>query len=185
MNSKLDVLQYLAMEGIAETEDLRQIASNPADVQEILEDLEADGYVVNDGFWYLSDEGEEELAAVCRSRFSEEELEEIRHLFDPFEELDSRMKELASKWQTSEYSTAEAVERLIDVHSELVALFDQLPQETREIYDRHLTDLTEAVEKVRGGQEEYLTGTDIDSYHTVWFRLHDDLLRTLGEERES
>jgi len=29
----------------------------------------------------------------------------------------------------------------------------------------------------------FLTGTDVDSYHTVWFEMHDYILRKLGEER--
>ena len=37
--------------------------------------------------------------------------------------------------------------------------------------------------RVRAGDHEWLTRPTIDSYHTVWFELHEDLLATLGRER--
>jgi hypothetical protein len=44
--------------------------------------------------------------------------------------------------------------------------------------------LAEAYDQVLAGQHEYVSGVRIDSYHTVWFELHEDLLRMLGRERE-
>jgi len=39
--------------------------------------------------------------------------------------------------------------------------------------------------KVEGGDVEWFTRPTIDSYHTVWFELHENLLATLGIERGS
>jgi hypothetical protein len=44
--------------------------------------------------------------------------------------------------------------------------------------------LEEAYDKVLAGDLDYVSGARIDSYHTVWFELHEDLLRMLGRERE-
>ena len=33
-------------------------------------------------------------------------------------------------------------------------------------------------------RHDWVSGARIDSYHTVWFELHEDLLRMLGRERE-
>jgi hypothetical protein len=46
------------------------------------------------------------------------------------------------------------------------------------------TRLEEAYDKVLAGDLDYVSGARIDSYHTVWFELHEDLLRMLGRERE-
>ena len=43
--------------------------------------------------------------------------------------------------------------------------------------------LTTALEKALAGNTEYVTDR-LDSYHTVWFQLHEDLLVTLGISRE-
>ena len=44
--------------------------------------------------------------------------------------------------------------------------------------------LDAAYDKVLAGEHDYVSGARIDSYHTVWFELHEDLLRMLGRERE-
>ena len=43
--------------------------------------------------------------------------------------------------------------------------------------------LRRALEKVENGDVDWFTKPMIDSYHTVWFELHEDLLATLGIER--
>jgi hypothetical protein len=40
-----------------------------------------------------------------------------------------------------------------------------------------------ALAKLDAGEREWFTKPLIDSYHTVWFELHEDLLSTLGIER--
>lgn len=44
--------------------------------------------------------------------------------------------------------------------------------------------LERAYDKVLAGEHEFVSGARVDSYHTVWFELHEDLLRMLGRERE-
>ncbi|MGE5407228.1 MAG: hypothetical protein ACM3NV_01300 [Syntrophothermus sp.] len=46
------------------------------------------------------------------------------------------------------------------------------------------TRLDDAYDKVLAGEIDWVSGARIDSYHTVWFELHEDLLRMLGRERE-
>jgi len=43
--------------------------------------------------------------------------------------------------------------------------------------------LTGALEKIEAGDPDWFTKPTIDSYHTVWFELHENLLATLGIER--
>lgn len=40
-----------------------------------------------------------------------------------------------------------------------------------------------AFEKLRGGDLDWFTKPIMESYHTVWFELHEDLLATLGIDR--
>ena len=41
----------------------------------------------------------------------------------------------------------------------------------------------DALRRLAGGDRDYFTKPIIDSYHTVWFELHEDLLSSLGLER--
>ncbi|GAC1537867.1 MAG: hypothetical protein NVS3B12_22350 [Acidimicrobiales bacterium] len=43
--------------------------------------------------------------------------------------------------------------------------------------------LGDALARVEAGDTEWFTGAMVESYHTVWFELHEDLLVTLGIER--
>jgi hypothetical protein len=45
--------------------------------------------------------------------------------------------------------------------------------------------LRDARERVNEGEHEWLTSPRIDSYHTVWMQLHEDLLLALGLDRAS
>ncbi|MBA2607939.1 MAG: transcriptional regulator [Actinobacteria bacterium] len=45
--------------------------------------------------------------------------------------------------------------------------------------------LQEARRRVEAGEHDWMTKPMIDSYHSVWFELHEDLLATLGIERGS
>ena len=40
-----------------------------------------------------------------------------------------------------------------------------------------------ALERVEAGELDWFTKPTIDSFHTVWFELHENLLATLGIER--
>ena len=50
-------------------------------------------------------------------------------------------------------------------------------------YGRYGERLRSALERVLAGEHEWFTKPVIDSYHTVWFELHEDLLATLGLDR--
>ena len=43
--------------------------------------------------------------------------------------------------------------------------------------------LAAARARVEAGEHDWMTKPMLDSYHSVWFELHEDLLATLGIER--
>jgi hypothetical protein len=44
--------------------------------------------------------------------------------------------------------------------------------------------LLNAIEKAEEGEIVWVSDTKCESYHTVWFEMHEDVLRILGRERE-
>ena len=52
-----------------------------------------------------------------------------------------------------------------------------------ERFDDYGARFTTALGKVEAGERDWFAKPMIDSYHTVWFELHEDLLATLGIER--
>ncbi len=49
--------------------------------------------------------------------------------------------------------------------------------------DRYRERLDAALARAEGGEIEFVSGAKIDSYHTVWFELHEELLRILDRTR--
>jgi hypothetical protein len=78
----------------------------------------------------------------------------------------------------------QVVDRLAAVHAEARPITDELERHL-ERYGRYAPRLRTALERVTAGDPEWFTKPIIDSYHTVWFELHEDLLCTLGLERSA
>ena len=79
---------------------------------------------------------------------------------------------------------AGVVHRLATVHdgcqpvlTDLAAALDR--------FGRYPERLANAVRRVQLGESEWFTKPLLDSYHTIWFELHEDLLSTLGLQRGS
>ena len=51
-------------------------------------------------------------------------------------------------------------------------------------FDAYPRRLRAALSRVDEGEREWFTSPRIDSYHTVWMQLHEDLLLALGKSRE-
>ena len=49
---------------------------------------------------------------------------------------------------------------------------------------RFLDRIAVALTRADGGEEAYVSGVRVDSVHTVWFQMHEHLLRLTGRERE-
>ena len=74
------------------------------------------------------------------------------------------------------------IERLMVVHEAVVPIADDLAAALPR-FGRYGPRLTNAVDRVRAGEVDWFTKPVLDSYHSVWFELHEDLLATLGIER--
>ena len=76
------------------------------------------------------------------------------------------------------------VERLGAVHDQALPICTALSSAMSR-FANYGHRLRRALDGVRAGEHEWFTSLVLDSYHTVWFELHEDLLRTLGLERAS
>ncbi len=116
--------------------------------------------------------------------------------YEEFERLNVTLKGLITDWQTipvagsmvpNTHADKDYDERIIDrlgalnerATKMMRALATELPR--MDIYQRKLQ---EALEKAEDGAIEWVSDAKIDSYHTAWFELHEDLLCMLGKQRE-
>jgi hypothetical protein len=117
--------------------------------------------------------------------------------YQEFLGLNPRLLTTASAWQlrqengqavVNDHTDAEHDARVIGdlraLHDETAPLANRLGS-LLERFGRYEPRLSTAVDRVEAGDRDWFTKPLIDSYHTVWFELHEDLLSTLGKERAS
>jgi hypothetical protein len=75
------------------------------------------------------------------------------------------------------------IDRLGDLHERALKNLTRWT-ELQPRMEAYVERLEHAYDRSLAGEHEFVSGARIDSYHTVWFELHEDLLRMLGRERE-
>ncbi|HYF44686.1 MAG TPA: hypothetical protein VD926_00655 [Acidimicrobiales bacterium] len=194
------VLHALRVRGFAETDVLAEVTHlDDVTVVRALEAFADDALVVRRqgvevSGWVLTPQGRAE-----HEKRLAEELDAagaravVEGLYAEFTLLNPVALQVCTDWQLREGALndhgdadhdAGVVDRLTELHERarpvLEGLAGALPR-FRGYADR----LQRAVDEVRAGHGEWFDKPLIDSYHSVWFELHEDLLATLGLERST
>jgi len=116
--------------------------------------------------------------------------------YESFEGLNGALKALITEWQTIEvrgqrvpndHSDKAYDDRIIDrlggLHERAEAVIDGLASALPR-FRIYREKLSEALEKAEDGDIAWVSDAKIESYHTLWFELHEDLLRLMRRERE-
>ena len=193
-----DLIACLYVKGFGKAEALAEALGAPAEaVEAALAQLvargEAEQFRVGARLSATGKVTAEHELAQERASTDHRRLEEQYERFTP---LNADFKSLATDWQMrsiegkltrndhkDEAYDAAVLGRLPDLHARTVALIDDIAAHTSRIggYRRRLSD---ALAKLEAGDHRYLTAPDRDSYHTVWFELHQHLINLLGLTRQ-
>lgn len=140
------------------------------------------------------------LTAEGRARHAEEvtlEVEDtgvrgpLSDAYRRFKEINTQLLTVCTDWQlcggaVNDHSDplydAAVIERLADVDTAVQPICHDLGRLLVR-FESYGPRFTSALERVQAGEREWFAKPMIDSYHTVWFELHEDLLVTLGIER--
>jgi len=157
-------------------------------VEATLAELAASGLVTTDGLVRLTAAG----TALLESAYAKDR-QKLRDpdragLLSEFRPLGRELKQLARRWQDAE-SQDDWEERLA-----CVATLAGLHYRTHLFickYEKSLPRLKEYSQRfarahrlIQEGNTEYMVSASLDSYHTIWFQLHEDLLRVLQRDRD-
>jgi hypothetical protein len=165
-----------------------------ADTQSV-ETLVAQGFAVQKRtVVMISAEGRELHAAWARCEPGSAAETALRRAYDRFLPLNAELLRLGHDWQVrsggvaNDHSDVEydwaVIDRLRALH-ERASPVTRAMATTLERFDTHRARLRTALKRVDDGEREWFTSPRIDSYHTVWMQLHEDLLLALGIERSS
>jgi predicted transcriptional regulator len=120
---------------------------------------------------------------------------QLEQLYDRFMILDVEFKRLAGAWQVclpgpppvfNDHSDPRYDERIIKnlvrLHHRLRALIESLVERCPR-YSAYSARFADSLNRLSDGAVDYFTNPRVDSYHNIWFELHEDLLCTLGRQR--
>jgi len=116
--------------------------------------------------------------------------------YESFLGLNTGMLELCTKWQVkdplgpdlNDHSDPAYDKAVIDELAEIDETVRPILADLVGVLDRFSVypgRLTLALDNLRAGEIDWFTKPIMESYHTVWFELHEDLLATLGIDRAS
>jgi pyruvate,orthophosphate dikinase len=192
-------IRRLSTKGFATTASLADaMLAAPEAVQPLLDQLVVDGIAATvAGAYRLTEAGSSraaELAAADRDGWG---VEPATAALDAFLELDHRMKETVTAWQlkpgpgggepqpndhADEAYDREVLDRLDALHADadawLVPIADKSPR-----LAGYRERLSRAVERANAGDQKYVASPRVDSYHGIWFELHEDLILLAGRTR--
>ena len=192
------VLHGLRVKGFAETDVLAEVTHlDDVTVVRALEAFADEDLVkrrqgVEVSGWTLTPQGraehEKRLADELDAAGARAEVE---RRYVEFTRLNAPVLQVCTDWQLRDGAVndhrdrsydAEVVDRLGELHDRaqpvLAGLAGALPR-----FAGYCDRLQTAVDRVRAGEREWFDKPLIDSFHSVWFELHEDLLATLGLER--
>ena len=181
-----------------------RFALDPGAVEDLLLDFGVRGWVGHSAFagssgWSATDagraEGERRLAAELDRAGARGTVVGVHADFLP---LNRRFAEACTRWQVrpdrndpmarndhTDWAWDEGVLRALgSVDTALRGLVDRLTSRLQR-FDGYADRYTAALAKVDAGERRWVDDPEVDSCHTVWIQLHEDLLATLGIPRGS
>lgn len=202
---ELLVLHAVRITGFVDTPAIaRRFGLDGDATMEILLDGEARGWVAQAAFadvrgWSLTESGraenERQLAAELARVGG---TEEVRTVYREFLPLNARLQRACTDWQlrptfadrlaVNDHSDpawdADVLDELAAIDVGLAPLADRLESVLLRFRGYH-TRFTVARQRAQAGEGNWIDRTDIDSCHRVWFELHEDLIATVGIDRNT
>jgi hypothetical protein len=137
-------------------------------------------------------QGTEQAGKLLRVPLGSEKEQEIDKLFDGFLPINRRLRDVCSAWQTrsdgtpndhSDVAYDDGIrERLDEVHSSIGPILRRLGAAEPRL-SGYRPRLQAAMDKFDDGEAAWLASPLMDSYHTVWMHMHQELILMLGLTR--
>lgn len=158
----------------------------------VTEQLISAGYLVRRGRGVaVTPAGKEANAAWARVPDTSAEHAVVRAAYDRFLAIDRSVKQVTMDWQLESAKSSPAgysvedwkiIDRLTALDEKAGGLLLQLGRAVPR-FAGYRPRLRNALQQLEEGDRKWFSGLTCDSYHTVWWQLHEDLLIALGIAR--
>ena len=194
--TELSVLQAVRLKGRVSPADVAAtLNEDPDDINGIVERFTESGLLVGGTTLRITPGGRARLETLLAEERSGADHAVMIAVYNEFGSVNADFKALVTDWQLkggphgspnnhddAEYDAA-VLARLDHVHARVTPIIEtaaaQLPR-----LGAYAAKLAAALDKVKAGDTAWLTRPLIDSYHTVWFELHEELILAIGLTRE-
>ena len=192
---ELATLQLLRLKGRASVDVLAGAlgASSPVIAQDLIR-LCAAGYCHEGAARYrLTPAGREHLNALLDSERAALDGPTLTGLYEAFTSVNHDYKRLIHAWQardgapnthTDKAYDDEVVRQIRDLHQRFEPLLGRMIDAAPRLAG-YTERFNAALGKIAGGDMAWLTRPMIDSHHTIWFELHEDLIGLAGHTRQA
>jgi pyruvate,orthophosphate dikinase len=163
----------------------------------VVDRLVEDGLVATTaGAFRLTEPGTERVATLRAQERATWGHEAAEAALDAFLDIDHRVKAIVTAWQIRDEAAGvlndhtdadydrDVLDRLAAVHVDAAAWLEANrggPPRLASYGQR----LYRALAAAQGGDVRYVASPRVDSYHGIWFELHEDLIQLAGRTREA
>ncbi|HJT90367.1 MAG TPA: hypothetical protein VJ777_00245 [Mycobacterium sp.] len=194
MNYGLAILQLVRLKGRSTLPDVAAGAGLTPDDAEVAvqEFLRAGKLEESRGRLRLTALGREALAHLIAEERLGIDQERLVSAYGRFTPINSEFKQLVTDWQMLDGShpndhtnpdyDASVISRLAELHNQFTPLLGELAEIAPRLAN-YPQRFAAALAKIRAGDHAWFAGPLIDSYHTAWFELHEDLIGLAGLSR--
>ncbi|BBZ43744.1 hypothetical protein [Mycobacterium parmense] len=194
MSDELTLLRIVAMKGGVSAETIAGcVGADATAVREALDGFTGRGLVKMTPMGYrITPSGRERCTELVTTERRSADQGAVAGVYGKFREHNRELKAVITDWQTrgadepNDHSDAEydrrVIERLLAVHQAVVPLVDQIAGLAPRL-GHYRRRLDRAAEAVVAGDYSFVSRPLVDSYHTVWFELHEDLIGLAGLNR--
>lgn len=192
-------IHALTLRQLASADQIAEVTGQaPAAAEAALDKAVADGTVMAArGSYMITPAGREQLDAAYPQAFAGLRFDAaVAQALDSFETgVNKQVLSLTTDWQTIEVDG----QRVTNDHGDpeyddkIIGKLGRVVDKTATVLGpvidadpltgRFLDRLGVALTRAEGGETDYVSGVRVDSVHTVWFQMHEHLLRLTGRER--
>jgi hypothetical protein len=189
----------LTLRQLGSAEQLAEVSGvDVADVEAALQKAVAEDAVKEArGNYMVTPAGRQFLDGVYPSAFADLRADAcVAEAMDAFETgVNKQVLALTTDWQTIEVDGAPVANDHSDadydakIIAKLSRAHDKTCKVLRPLVDadplvgRFLDRIGAALTRAEAGETDYVSGVRVDSVHTVWFQMHEHILRMTGRER--
>lgn len=158
----------------------------------LLASLRNAGLVKGDASVRLTPEGRTLLAELVEAERTRIDAASLKALYAEFDHHNTDLKQVISDWQLRDGEPNDHGDEQYDrtVIDRLIAIdqgFQPLIAQIAEVAPRlaiYAERFTNALRLIQAGDTSFVARPIVDSYHTVWFEFHEELIGLLGLSRE-